>query len=226
MCFCFLIRWKRCRHRRHQRQAGNVGGSRVEPLWAAFSPGTLAMVADILHIIMNILYTKKGNVHILHIIVYIISHILHIIVHILQIHFHIVHVVCCIIFPAWATLASGLLNAMDMSLSQQVKVLKYAPACASPWTHCAWHPNQLITFTKWTICHISWCKICKICLETLFRSQNCPSLNNMYPRANQAYAMPKPYTELRATQSSRRPTPWTDPPPRPSTTSHCSAPLA
>ncbi len=58
--------------------------------------------------------------------------ILHITVHILHINLHILHIICCIIFPAWT--ASGLLSTMDMSLSQQTKVFKHAPACAPPWT--------------------------------------------------------------------------------------------
>ncbi len=69
--------------------------------------------------------------HILHIIEYIILHILHIIVYILHINFHVLHIICCIIiYPAWA--ASGLLNIMDVSASQQAKVFNNIPACAPP----------------------------------------------------------------------------------------------
>ncbi len=132
------------------------------------------IILHILHIIFCILFCifcmwKKGCVHIVPI-------ILHIILNILHINFHILHIICCIVFPTWA--ASGLLSTMGMSLSQQAKVFKHKPACAPPWTHCAWHPNQLITCTKCTMCQI--CKICKKCLKTLFCSQNCPSLNHMH----------------------------------------------
>jgi hypothetical protein len=85
----------------------------------------LHILLQSLHIILPILYTKKRVYFAcyLHI-------ILHITVHILHIYFHVLHVICCIVFPAWA--ASGQLNTMDMSLSQQAKVFKHTPACAPP----------------------------------------------------------------------------------------------
>jgi hypothetical protein len=146
---------------------------------------------------------KKGHVHILHSILHI---ILHIIVHILHIICILFSILFAVLFfplgPQCCSIRAAQHHGHEpFSASQSLKA--HPSLCSSLNTLLMASQS---TYNLYKMHNMSNMQNMQNMLKNLiFCSQNCPSLNHMYSRANQAYAMPKPYTEPHTMHHSRRP---------------------